>query len=712
MIFIQRGLEPQKSFELIQEVQRLSEYLAHLRKLNIDNKYNLYTRRFQYKSLKKLDNRWYEELLKRFNHKCAYCETSVFHEHDVVNHFRPINGVKNDYTTLKDHYLWLAYEWSNYYVTCSRCESRKRNFFPTERNHADFGGSVRYEKPLLVDPCSNNPGEHLIIEFTGRAFPKTDEGSTTIELLKLNDEFLIKSRYKAMENLLVLVENFIRQGYPNEHFSEIIQEEFHPKAEYILAKKYCLSRWIKNLSHQDRHFILLDKENKRALESLVYQGFNTQKDLIDLINTFLDTSNKAFDTVLDMSHDQKLIESIELVNIRGISFKYNFDLNDKGVPWLLLLGENGTGKSTILQAIALALSDNWANLKIYPNSFVPEGEEGIIRVKTFDSCEYFEIIIRDNDIEYYSGHTSIPIIAYGSTRLLPKSSKRRTKTNDNIINLFPKNNRDYFLNHPIKGIQDKYLMEAIATVILDILPIGEDEIIDLVIEPKGMFVVQNNNTIPLNQLSSGYQNIIGITADIMRFFYDNFGIGHMAEGVVLIDELDAHLHPKWKLKIVDSLRKAFPNIQFIVTSHDPLTLRGISSKEVVVLKRDKHQISVMKNLPDSQGLMVDQILTSEFFELNTTLNPEVDNLIQRYYELLSEEEMSNYEKGELEKVENALRKPEIQYLGYTYREQLLYKVLDQFIAKRKAEHNSFNELDLETKEKLFKIWGIYGEEKE
>ncbi|MDD9786684.1 AAA family ATPase [Priestia megaterium] len=711
MIFIRRGSEPEKSFELLQEMQRLNEYLAHLRKVDGDDNYNLYTRRFQYKSLKKIDSIWYEELLKRFNYKCAYCETSVFHEDDVVNHFRPINGIKDDYT-LKDHYLWLAYEWSNYYVTCSRCEGHKRNFFPIRRRYADFGGSVKYEKPLLVDPCSDNPEEHLIVEFTGRFFPKTEEGSTTIKLLNLNDEFLIRSRYKAMKNLLASVENFISQDYTNKNFSEIIKEEFDPKAEYILAKKYCLSRWIKNLNNQERRLILLDKANKQALESFVYKGFTTQKELIDLINTFLDTSNNVFDTTLDISHERKLVESIELVNIRGISFKYNFNLNDKGGPWLLLLGENGTGKSTILQSIALALSDNWTNLKVHPNSFVPEGEEGIIRVKTLDSLDPFEIIIRDNDIEYYSGHTSIPIIAYGSTRLLPKSSKRCRKVNDNIINLFPRNNRDYFLNHPTKGIKDRYLMEAIATAILDILPIGEKEIIDLIIEPKGMFVVQNNNTIPLNQLSSGYQNIIGITADIMRFLFDNSSVGHMAEGVVLIDELDAHLHPKWRLKIVDSLRKAFPNIQFIVTSHDPLTLRGINSKEVVVLKRDKQEISVMKNLPDAKGLMIDQILTSEFFELNTTLNTDVDNLIQRYYELLNEEDMSNYEKEELEKIENALRKPEIQYLGYTYREQLLYKVLDQFIAKRKAENNSFNELDPQTKGELFEIWGIDGDEKE
>ncbi|WP_456364946.1 hypothetical protein C1N73_34035 (plasmid) [Priestia aryabhattai] len=131
-----------------------------------------------------------------------------------------------------------------------------------------------------------------------------------------------------------------------------------------------------------------------------------------------------------------------------------------------------------------------------------------------------------------------------------------------------------------------------------------------------------------------------------------------------------------------------------------------------MLKRDKQEISVMKNIPDAKGLMIDQILTSEFFELNTTLNTDVDNLIQRYYELLNEEDMSNYEKEELEKIENALRKPEIQYLGYTYREQLLYKVLDQFIAKRKAENNSFNELNPQTKRELFEIWGIDGDEKE
>ena len=84
---------------------------------------------------------------------------------------------------------------------------------------------------------------------------------------------------------------------------------------------------------------------------------------------------------------------------------------------------------------------------------------------------------------------------------------------------------------------------------------------------------------PLEIVSSGFRAILAMACDIMRGLMEepNFQSIVNARAVVLVDEIEAHLHPRWKLAIMASLRKAMRNVTFIVTSHDPLCLRGMTS---------------------------------------------------------------------------------------------------------------------------------------
>lgn len=81
--------------------------------------------------------------------------------------------------------------------------------------------------------------------------------------------------------------------------------------------------------------------------------------------------------------------------------------------------------------------------------------------------------------------------------------------------------------------------------------------------------------------------MLGMAADIMQVMYGVYDSMESAQGVVLIDELGHHFHPAWRLRCVTALREAFPGIQFIYSTHDPLCLRGLAAGEVAVLKRDK-----------------------------------------------------------------------------------------------------------------------------
>jgi predicted ATP-binding protein involved in virulence len=121
-----------------------------------------------------------------------------------------------------------------------------------------------------------------------------------------------------------------------------------------------------------------------------------------------------------------------------------------------------------------------------------------------------------------------------------------------------------------------------------------------------------------------------MVADMCRSLLDHWSNLESAKGVVLIDEIETHLHPRWKMKVMSSLRTAFPNVQFVATTHDPLCVRGLDDGEVIVLTRDDDGgVRLLEDLPDVSGMRAEQILTSDYFGLSSTADPEVHLAIAR-----------------------------------------------------------------------------------
>lgn len=109
-------------------------------------------------------------------------------------------------------------------------------------------------------------------------------------------------------------------------------------------------------------------------------------------------------------------------------------------------------------------------------------------------------------------------------------------------------------------------------------------------------------TLKLSQLSDGIQNVFGLVADIAyRCYLLNSHLGENAaketEGIVLIDEVDMHLHPEWQQVILRDLQAAFPRLQFIVTTHSPQVLSTVKKKHIRIICDDGERKWVKK--PDS-----------------------------------------------------------------------------------------------------------------
>src|SRR5512145_2711381 len=138
------------------------------------------------------------------------------------------------------------------------------------------------------------------------------------------------------------------------------------------------------------------------------------------------------------------------------------------------------------------------------------------------------------------------------------------------------------------------------------------------------------------------------------------------------------------MRIVASLRRAFPRVQFMASTHEPLCLRGLRAGEILVLRRQEGKVVSLRPQQDISELRVDQILTSRVFGLHTALDPVLEEQFDRYYRLLSRHETARTPEDEEELAHLAETVGSQGVLGSTRRDQLLYRFLDEVAARDPA----------------------------
>ena len=140
-----------------------------------------------------------------------------------------------------------------------------------------------------------------------------------------------------------------------------------------------------------------------------------------------------------------------------------------------------------------------------------------------------------------------------------------------------------------------------------------------------------------DELSSGYSAIIDIVTDLMMRMEKNYGKNYDVEGVVLIDEIDAHLHIELQRKILPFLTELFPNIQFIVSTHSPYILTSISNAVIYDLEK-KVQFN------DMSGYAVDIVAEGYFDADNYSIK--IKEMIKRFEELSEKVDITDEERAE------------------------------------------------------------------
>ncbi|TWI85842.1 uncharacterized protein (TIGR02646 family) [Lacibacter cauensis] len=662
------------------------------------------------------------DLNKMFQRKCAYCEVGIgINNIAEIDNFRPKTGSRglNSKEYAPSHYWWLAYEWDNLFLACQVCSQKyKRDYFPLEHENlrcaiGTKGQGLLAENPLLINPCIDEPKEHILFEENGRAKEITKKGKVTIEILGLNRRELISKRKTVVANLRTRLNKLSSlMSFSSALGKRLVKEigdlySERPKTEHVAIQRMVFEKWFRNNGKVWQSLARVNKANSKVnLPNLVGT---------EITNDFNKKQIKAVTSELT-SLKRFSIKSIEIENFKSIE---HLRLNVKPLEedsnresWLLLLGDNGIGKSSILQAVALALTtqEQLAKLNLDVVDILRRGKEnGKVIINSYEHDE--PIVLEFDKNGFISKLKEAPtfILAYGSTRLLPKGGIQPDSNKEpyqNVRNLF-----DYSvsLNNPenwLNSLSSHEFKERVAPAFFDVLALRGDDKIWL---KNGKINIQQfGEDHDLEDNSDGYKTITALVADIMSTLSLDMASYHNSQGIVLIDEIGNHLHPRWRMKIAGALRRAFPKLQFIVTTHEPLCLRGLSHGEVIVLVRDqKNTIKALDDqlLPDHNLMRIEQLLTSDLFGLINIVDEEVEKTYEEYYRLLSKKE-EDKSQADIDKInELSTKLSEKEMLGNTPREQVLFKVIDQTIAQ-KIRDDGFKAQEVLKKETIEEVSNI------
>lgn len=149
---------------------------------------------------------------------------------------------------------------------------------------------------------------------------------------------------------------------------------------------------------------------------------------------------------------------------------------------------------------------------------------------------------------------------------------------------------------------------------------------------KGEYLFEINGVkVPFGALSDGYRAYIGWIADLLYHICMGTPSGAKLvdnRGIVLVDEIDLHLHPEWQRSVISTVSQALPNPQFIFSSHSPIVAGPLEKENIFVMETESNGASAVRQYDERiYGLNAEQVLLSSYFNLKTTrAEPFVDEL--------------------------------------------------------------------------------------
>lgn len=331
--------------------------------------------------------------------------------------------------------------------------------------------------------------------------------------------------------------------------------------------------------------------------------------------------------------DEKRADTLLDITIRDYGLIKNEQLDFGNAKWVFITGENGSGKTMLLRAIGTALGNRTLSKQEL------RGEFSVDALLQTDNREITFKRIQNENVRGRREIVSRGLAMYGPYRLEQTSTMVKDDTFRKALSktgtfksLFEDSSKllsldkqlefwklDSKRSYNINENRIKQILSLLPKIIPDLRQVeyfrkGKNKF-----EFKYLLQTQGSDELmPLkwNELSSGNKSILNLVSDIIiRLFYQQPKVTDPSElrGIVLIDEIDLHLHPKAQRDLVVILSETFPLIQFIVSTHSPIPLLGAPKNSAIyVVKRNWVKGVFTERLDDK--VMFDRILP------NTILN--------------------------------------------------------------------------------------------
>ena len=386
------------------------------------------------------------------------------------------------------------------------------------------------------------------------------------------------------------------------------------------------------------------------------------------------------------------LKSIHLNNVKcfsdiALSFEdENGDIRKR----TLLLAENGMGKSTLLKAIALIAggSDAIADLLEEPSDWIrykaqwceisavlvtKEGKEREIRLRISPKDTRADVIVKNkqslawlDDALNYKKEDYF-VLGFGASRHLNNTvDSRRTNTStftskraQSVATLFD----PYATTTPLNSwamdldyLENRTGLETVRKVLSNLLPEIKFHRID---KQSGHLLFDTpDGIVPLHCLSDGYLAMASWMGDLLFRVLENFDDLQeqplTAEGLLLIDEVDLHLHPKRQRELFAFLDKWLPNFQFVVTTHSPMAAQQAGEGELHCLTREARNIQIHPFSGNPKTLLLNQLVMSPAFGLDADESKEIEDMKNRYRYLRDKVDLSSKERAELGRLTGTL----------------------------------------------------------
>ena len=361
------------------------------------------------------------------------------------------------------------------------------------------------------------------------------------------------------------------------------------------------------------------------------------------------------------------IKNLHIKEFKGLrDISINFEKNDEPLDLVVLAGSNGSGKTRVLESILKYFQDhlNYKQNNIETGIFYEEKEKNCIsNVRDFFyGLEYFSYHEVNNPL--YEKHIQIknkldilPKIIYVPTEInfqkmdvasttLVQEYKFINIVNTNLIKDIPSYIATKMISAMLKNKNEK-VGDVQKKVFNEINEIFENLSIDVKVEDISqdgrnitLFTNSSGDEFDINELSSGEKQLFLRTLAIRMLNPEN--------SIILIDEPELSLHPKWQQRIVDVYKKIGKNNQIIIATHSPHILGSVRKENIMLLdKDDEGQIVVRtgNELYDSYGQPTERIL-EDIMGLKTTRNQEIFDKLEKIREMVNEDK---YETDDFKK---------------------------------------------------------------